>query len=85
MADIRKLTPFMIKKRIIASATLLLPIAVTLVILSSCKDNFTDHMEAKLEIVLVSGNKSEPLTDACVKYKLEKLTLKKRIMDFGNF
>lgn len=57
----------MIKKRIIASATLLLPIAVTLVILSSCKDNFTDHMEAKLEIVLVSGNKSEPLTDACVK------------------
>ena len=53
----------MIKKRIIASATLLLPIAVTLVILSSCKDNFTDQ----LEIVLVSGNKSEPLTDACVK------------------
>ena len=46
----------MIKKRIIASATLLLPIAVTLVILSSCKDNFTDHMEAKLEIILVSGN-----------------------------
>lgn len=82
MADIKKLTPFMIKKRIIASATLLLPIAVTLVILSSCKDNFTDHMEAKLEIILVSGNKSEPLTDACVKYKLEKLTLKKENYGF---
>lgn len=39
-------------------------------------------MEAKLEIVLVSGNKSEPLTDACVKYKLEKLTLKKENYGF---
>lgn len=45
MADIRKLTPFMIKKRIIASATLLLSIAVTLVILSSCKDNFNVELE----------------------------------------